>query len=294
MRTARLQHSKYKNTGILFELLARQVTADTLGGNEKSPALEIIREFFNPITELGKELQLYRALIESGKLSEPKALKLIDLVLEQRKLLSNSKLNEKKYLLVKAISSAYSIKEFLSSKIPNYKVHASIYKTFVGDTTPGVVGPSTLSGAVQSRFTIVEYLVVDSSNDDVKKRTLIESYKAEQEDLRLLTYRIVVDRFNDKYKELDEQQKVLLREYINNISNTNSLREHINAEVPKIKNAIRERIRHVDDKVVRIKLEEVVNQLGTIKKGKTVQDSQVTALMIGYEIVKEIDNVQDS
>lgn len=293
MSSSKLAHSKYKNTGILFELLARQVTADTLGGQDVSPALNIIREFFNPITELGKELQLYRALIEAGKLSDVKALKLIDLVLEQRKLLNSTKLNEQKYRLVKAIGSAYPLKEFLASKIPNYKVHASIYKTFIAGTNPSVIGPMDISTVAQARFTIVEHLAAKASGPQVRKNTLLESYKVEQEDLRLLTYRILVDRFNEKYKTLNGQQKVLLREFINNISNTNSLREHINTEVPKIKREIQRRVKGVDDKVVRIKLGEVVNQLETIKKGKTVRDHQVTALMIAYEIVKELDHVRE-
>lgn len=286
MKTSRVSHSKYKNTGILFELLARQVTADTLNDRENSPALSLIREFFRPSSELGKELQLYRVLLEATNLSEPKALKLIDLVLEQRRKLGTAKLNESKYLLVRAIKDEYPLKEFLQSKIPNYKVYASIYKTFTLGITPSDVGD-----IAKSRFTIVEHMIVADGKSHASA-TLIETFKAEQEDLRLLTYRILVDMFNEKYQGLDTHQKILLREYINNISNTNSLREYINEEVPRVKKEIRTRIRAVDDKVVRIKLEEVLNQLDTIKKGNTVRDNQVTALMIGYEIIKEIDRVQ--
>ena len=258
MSSRKVTHSKYKNTGILFELLARQVTVDTLNDRENSPALRVIREFFRPTSELGKELQLYRVLLEATNLSEPRALKLIDLVLEQRRKLGSAKLNEAKYLLVRAIKDAYPLKEFLQSTIPNYKVYASIYKTFVSEATPKGICLTEVGDVAKSRFTIVEHMIVS----DKKSRasvTLIESFKAEQEDLRLLTYRILVDKFNEKYKGLDERQKILLREYINNLSNTNSLREYINVEVPKVKKEIKARIRTIDDKVVRIKLEEVLN-----------------------------------
>jgi hypothetical protein len=285
-------HSKYRNTGILFELLTRQVTADTLNGRENSPALNIIREYFKPTTELGKELQLYRALLEATNLSEPRALKLIDLVLDQRKKLRDSKLNEQKYGLIKAVRDAYPLKDFLSSKIPDYKIFASIYKVFVCEST-GDFDARDVSDLAKSRFTIVEHIAAKDT-EDRKKTTLIESYKAEAEEVRLLSYKILVDRFNEKYKSLDGKQKKLLREYINNVANTNSLRDHINTEIPIVKQEIRARLKGVDDKVVRIKLEEVLHQLDTVKKGKTVRDNQVTALMIAYEIIKEIDVAQDA
>ena len=291
MKSPKVVHSKYKNTGILFELLTRQVTADTLNGLKISPALNIIREFFLSSAELGKELQLYKALLEAEKLSEVKSLKFIEFVLEQRVRLNTRKLNEQKYHLVKAIKNAYPLKEFLQSKIPNYTAYASVYKLFLAEVSGGVT-PTTVSDITKSRFTIVEHMTRTNESQE-KNRTLIESFKSEQEDLRLLTYRILVDNFNEKYKDVDENQRTLLREYINNISNTNSLREHINSEVPRVKQEIQSRIRDIDDKVIRIKLEEVVKQLDTIKKGRTVRDNQVTALMIGYEIIKEIDDVQD-
>ncbi len=292
MKSPKVVHSKYKNTGILFELLTRQVTADTLNGRETSAALNIMREFFVSSAELGKELQLYRALLEAEKLTEIKALKFIELVLEQRTKLNTRKLNEQKYHLVKAIKNAYPLKEFLQSKIPNYTAYASIYKLFLAESSLGGVVPSTVSDIVKARFTIVEHMTGTSKAKE-KNKTLIETFQAEHESLRLLTYRILVDRFNEKYKDVDENQRTLLREYIHNVSNTNSLREHINSEVPKVKAEITSRIRDIDDKVIRIKLEEVVKQLETIKKGRTVRDNQVTALMIGYEIIKEIDDVQD-
>lgn len=292
MKSSGVSHSKYKNTGILFELLTRQVTADTLNDRDNSPALSIIREFFRPSSQLGKELQLYRALLDASNLSEPKALSFVDLVLEQRIKLNTARLNEQKYYLVRTIKNAYPLKEFLQSKIPNYKVYASIYKTFATESSPSGITPSDVSDVASARFTIVEHMT-NVSKSEAKTKTLVESFKAQQEDLRLLAYRILVDKFNDKYKGLNNEQKTLLREYINNIANTNSLREHINTEVPRVKQEIRSRLRDVDDKVVRIKLQEVTNQLDTIKKGNTVRDNQVTALMIGYEIIKEIDRVQE-
>jgi hypothetical protein len=290
----RVQHSKFKNTGILFELLVRQVTVDTLSDSEKSSALQLIRKYFRPETTMGKELILYRSLMDTDKLPEARANKLLEMIVKHRKKLSNRKLSEQKYELIKEVKELYPLKEFLSSKIPNYKVYASIYKTFATEGSSSDVDICDINDVAAARFTILEHLTQTSTEESKDKVTLIESFKSQQEDLRLLTYKVLVDKFNEKYKNLSVEQKNLLREYINNVSNTNSLREHVNSEVPRIKQELQARLRSIDDKVVRIKLKEVISQLDNIKKGRIVRDNQVSALMVAYELVKEIDNVTEA
>lgn len=289
MASAKIVHSKYRNAGILFELLARQVTADTLNGRESSPAVGIIRKYFSPQTELGKELVLYRSIYEATKLSEPRALKYLDLVLEQRRKLDPKKLSEQKYQLVKEIKDTYPLKEFLSSKIPQYKVYASIYKTFLSEATPYSIDISDIQEVAQARFLIVDHMSgISKVVTDNKPADLLEAYKSQQEDLRLLTFKILTEKFNDKYRGLDEKQKVLLREYINNVSNTNSLRQYINDEVPILKRELERLHTFVPNKVTKIKLKEVVGQLDGLTKGRTVKDNQVAGLMIAYQLLKEL------
>ena len=59
----KVKHSKIKNTGIIFECLMRQVTADVISGQKKSYALDILKKNFNEHTELGKEIILYTTLL---------------------------------------------------------------------------------------------------------------------------------------------------------------------------------------------------------------------------------------
>lgn len=293
MSVSKIQHSKFKNTGILFELLVRQVTADTLEGKNSSKAAEIIREFFKPSTELGKELILYRALFTEKNLTEGRALKFIDMILEQRKKLNSTRLSEQKYQLVKRIKSTYPIKEFFETSIPLYRVYASIYKTFLAEIS-GNIDISEITEVAQSRFTLVEYLMGTKKDiTDNKTNHLIETLKAQDESLRLLTFKILIERFNQKYKNLNDSQKKLLREYINNAANTNSLKNYILIEVPKVQTELANRIRVVNNRVMQIKLHEVISQLTALEKSKTIRDNQVSALMIAYEIIKEIKNNED-
>lgn len=286
----RIQHSKYKNPGILFELLVRQVTVDTLQGKDNSPAVRMLRDYFKPTTELGKELVLYRTLVEQTNLSENKANKVLDLVVSQRKKIDSKKLNRQKYELVKEIKEQYPLKDFLSSRIPQYKVYASIYKTLISESRPEKIDICDISDVANARFTIVEHMSADGEVTP-KQHKLVESFKSQQEDLRLLTYKILVDRFNEKYRDLDKKQKTLLREFINNVSNTNSLREYVNSEVPIIKKELKSRLLRIDDAVTKIKLKEAISSLDSVMKGKVVKENQISALMVAYELVKEIDRV---
>lgn len=290
MARSNMTHKKYKNTGILYELLVRQITVDTMNSEKESPALRLIRDYFKPSSELGKEHILYRTLLESVNLTEGKANILVDLVLKERRALNNRKLSEQKYELVREIKELYDIKDFLSAKIPNYRVYASIYKTFLSESKPEKIDVRDVGDVAKARFTITEHMMnpLQAQKNESK---LLEYFRNQTEDLRLLTYKILVDKFNEKYATLNEEQKVLLREYINNISNTNDLRDYINAEVPKVQSKLKKQIRKIDNKVTRIKLNEVVSQLDNVAKGNVVKDAQVSALLIAYQIVREIDEI---
>jgi len=290
MARSNVVHKKYKNTGILFELLVRQITVDTMNSKKESPALRLVREYFKPTSELGKEYILYRTLLESINLTESKANTLIDIVLKERRALNNRRLSEQKYELVREVKELYDLKDFLSAKIPNYRVYASIYKTFLSESKPEKIDVRDVADVARARFTITEHMMSKPSNQK-RESKLLEYFRNQTEDLRLLTYKVLVDKFNAKYANLNEEQKVLLREYINNISNTNDLRDYINKEVPKVQRKLKKRINKVDNEVTRIKLQEVVSQLDNVAKGKVVRDAQVSALLVAYQIIREIDDI---
>lgn len=292
MKSKTISNSKVKNTGVLFELLVRQITAETLAGKQTSPALDIMKKFFNSSTELGKELQLYRAFLETPKsLTETKALDYVDLVVAQRKNLDERKLANEKYNLVKEIKDCYNLKDFLGCKIPNYTMLASIYKTFVNEIVKDKSFTIlNIQDVATARFSIVEHLlkVQNVKKSDDSKNILLEEYRRESEELRLLAYKLAVDKFNDRYDNLNVKQKSLLREYINNVATENTFYEYISNEIPKLKGALIKKASNIQEKVLSIKLLEVANQLDTIGKVKEIKDNEVAALMIAYEILKEI------
>ena len=210
--------------------------------------------------------------------------------MKARQKLQNKKLRTEKYNLIKEIKKNYKVEDFFRARIPNYKVYASIYKKFIVETTP-ITNPSE---EVESTFSIIEHITRNKSKPKNTESQVLTEFKGEDKDLRLLAYQILVDKFNQKYKTLNESQKNLLKNYINNISNTNSLKEFIDGEVVNIEKELNKHLPNVDDTITKIKLTEAVKQLDNLTKGKIVKDKQVLTLMRYYELVKELRDVHEN
>ena len=279
----KLKHSKYKNTGILFELLVRQITADILDGKESSPANKLLKTHFSENTYLGKEQRLYQLLIEETTNDRSKAESLLNAVANSYKKLPSKELASARYELVREIKETYPINDLFRAKIKNYKTYASIFKLFESHNPHIYCEPTEI---VESTDTIIRNLC--STATDKNEVVDVNDYEKQNEDLRLIAYKLLVDNFNKKYSSLDDSQQKLLKNYINNISNTNSLREYVDAQVPLIKKEIEKYSKFVDDDVVKIKLKEVVSQLDKTTDGKVVKDSQVSTLLMSYELIKEL------
>ena len=279
----KIRHSKFKNTGFLFELLTRQITLEVLNGSEEK-SKEIIKEFFAGKTELSKELRLFNLLINEKYNSENKAEKFIDAILEAHTRLNYSKLKREKYNLVKSIKETLDIDNFLSSPVTNYKILASVHKLFEAKT----LNVNDVKDVFDSKLTLVEHISTKTTTLKQKETKLVEDYKKQEKDLRLLTFKILTESFNKKYTNLNENQKSLLREYINNVSNTSKFGEYFEKELIKTITELHSMYKGMKDKITKIKLRETINVLKKQKLGKKILDEQVSALMLSYELIKEI------
>ena len=283
-----IKHSKYKNTGVLFELLVRQITLEVLNGDKTEHAKRIVKEFFANGTELNKELRLYELLLKEKYNSENRAEKFVDVVCQRHSKLNEAKLAKEKYSLIKEIASKFDIEKFLSSPITNYKVLASIYKVFEAKKTDSY----DIKDIFNSKITLIENIISKPAKkqnvSNVEDAKLLESYKQQDKDIRMLTYKILVETFNKKYTNLDTKQKTLLKEYINNMNNTSKFSEYVSTEIPKISKGLRIIESKLTDKVTKIKLNETISVLEKMKIGKTISDSQVSSIMLSYELIKEL------
>ena len=272
----RVKHSKVKNTGLIFELLVRQVASDTMN-NKNSKSLQLIKRHFRPKSELSKELKLYRTVSTEKFKTENKAEKFVDAVVRARKDINESQLRRDKYNLIKDLKSNFNINEFFKSRVNNYKLQASTYKLFE------YTEADDPKEYVDSKFTLVEHV---QDQPQIKKMgTLIEE---QNKDVRILASKLVVDKFNNKYSKLTAPQKRILKEYINNVTNSVKLRRYILTETKKLHESISSLKTSIPSKVIRIKLNEVANLLNKLGKKHIVEDKDVLTMLRYYELVNEL------
>ena len=278
-------HSKIKNTAILFELLSRQVAADTISGVEASPALTIIKEFFKADSALAKELMLYQTLLKEKYNNSEKANYLLNTVIKLRNKLNSNQLKEQKYKLIREIKKYYNLIDFFKTNLSEYKIYASTYRVFEG------VSVAKVSEVVQSRYTILEHLV-RKPKSKINEEKGTENYLAQDSEIRLLAYKLMIDKFNEKYVDLSIKQKNILKEYINNISNTTALRDFILLESKSLNISIKKVLPKVQDKITTLKLNEVCNMITKLEKVKTIKEEHVLSLLLYHELLKELKNVK--
>ena len=278
------KHSKIRNTGILFELLTRQITVDVLNNNKKAQAAKILKEFFNKNTQLGKEYELYKVLTTENYKSENKANHLVDAVISTRQKLNNSQLKREKYNLIKEIKDTYDINDFFKAKISNYKVMASIFNLLENkDASPLSI--------VNSKVTLLEHITGKTLENKPKKDVVMEDYAKYDKDTRLLTYKVLLEKFNDKYSGLGENQKSLLKEYVNSVTNSPALKSFINKEIKTVKKEITGYSKKVEDKAVVVKLTETRDMIKPLCKKSSVNDDNVINLLNYYELVNELKTI---
>jgi len=278
-----IKHSKYKNSGILFELLVRQITADTLDGKD-SQARRILQEYFVK-TELGREYKLYETLSKNTNLSEAKANIVLTSLLESSKHLNRGLLKRQKYNLIKEIKKSYDVNKFFRHKLPNYKSQAAFYTLVEIKSNPNL---NNIKHEISNKITILEHLSTPKAKEEIKQ-TVLEEFKNYDTDLKTLTYRVLLEKFNGKYDNLNTDQKTVLKELITSIDNTPRLKEFYNGKVNEIKTTLTNLNINIKDKATQIKINEVVKILPTIDKKSKVKDDDLINLLQYYDLIEELE-----
>ena len=283
----KIKHSKYKNTGILFELLVRQITADTLKG-VNSPAIDILKEHFVK-TSLGKEYKLYESILKSKVVSEGRATLVIDTLLEASTKFNRKSLKKQKYNLINQIKKHYDLESFFGSKVSNYKELAALYTLIESINSKKISNPKQL---VDNKITLLEHLTKKEIKED-SKQTIMEEFSGYDKDVRTLTYKVLLEKFNTKYDSLTNDQKQVLKEYINSVESTPDLRNFYNTKINELKATLKEENINVKDKAIQIKITEVAKYLTELDKTDKVGDDNLVDLLRYYQLVNEIQVAND-
>ncbi len=283
----KIKHSKYKNTGLIFELLVKQVAADTLSRKE-SPAIKVIKKFYTGNTSLVREFKLYDFVLKNKGVGSKKAETIVSTIVEISRKIDINSLRKQKYELIKELKSHYDLEEFFSIKVESYKPLAALYCLLEAQNTPDLVDPTVF---VDNKTTILEHLTQSKISQGDVKNALIEEYSKYDKDLRLLTYKILLEKFNDQYKDLLPEQKNILKEFIISANSSTRLRNIVNEEVTALKKSISELKQRISDEIVKIKLEEIYKSMTLVKNTQKVDDNHLVSLMQYYELVNELKNL---
>ena len=278
-----IKHSKYKNTGVLFELLVRQATSDLMS-NTDPKAVKIFKKYFTD-TELAKEYNLYSTVLNAPKLNENKAEILVSTITEQAKKLDRVKLDKEKYNLIKEIKKHYDLDNFFKAKIEAYKIYASIYTLIENQISKEFSDTKQL---ITNKLALLEHITKESLTERKVASKVVEEFMKEDKEIRVLAYKILVEKFNDKYSGLSEDQKDLLKEYINSISDTKRLRTYLNTKLLEVKTEITSLKATTKDRILQIKLNEVLNFIKPMNPNESIKDEVLIGLMQYYQLISEL------
>lgn len=280
----RIKHSKYKNTGLIYELLVRQIAADTIA-NTPSPAIKILKKYYGANSSFAKEFKLYEFVSKNKGVSRDKAESIISTITEISRRLDQGVIRSQKYNLIADIKEHYSLEDFFSIKVADYKVLAALYCLLEAQTNSELVDPQVF---VDNKVTILEHLTLQPTSTNSARESLIEEYSKYEKDLKLLTYKILLEKFNDKYDNLNNDQKMVLREFITSVSSSNKLKDFINTKLKEIASKLGKTIEEIEDDILKIKLTEVKNNIVFLSKKDKVKDSNLSLLMQYYELLHEL------
>ncbi len=264
-------------------MLVRKLTSETMS-SDKTVTVDIIKKYFGKNTELAKELQLYNSMIKEQHKTEARALDFIRTIRESYNNLNQSVLKRQRYNLVKEISENFVFERVAKIHINNYKALASIYMLFEYNDSDNPKRLMECKNAVLEHTLLTEKVMLP-------KDELLETFSKQEKDTRLLAYKLMIDKFNDKYSVLSESQKHLLNKYITNVNDTEALREYVSKVIPTLKMRLAEHVKHTTDKVTKIKVQRLSEMLCNVETMKRLKESHIVSLMRYMDLIDELNRV---
>lgn len=283
----KIKHSKYKNTGLIYELLIKQIASDTLS-NSKSRAIPILKKYFGSDTLISKEYRLYETVQKNKGISSNKAESILSTITEISRRLDYKLLRKAKYNLISELKEHYDLDQFFSIKSPDYKVFAALYCLLEAQNNNELVDPKVF---IDNKSTILEHLTHKEQDESEIRDSLVEEFGKYDKDLKLLTYKILLEKFNSKYKLLSSTQKEILREFIISVNSTSKLRDYVNVKLEEVKELLSNQLDKIDNEVVKIKIQEIIKNIYPLSKKEVVDDFTLSLVLEYYELNNELDSL---
>ena len=161
----KIKHSKFRNTGLIFELLVKQIAADTLD-NKDSSAVKVMKKYYSGTSSLAKEYKLYEFIIKNKNVTQSKAEAILSTITEVSRKLDQKTLRSQKYELISEIKKYYDLDEFFGMQVRDYKPLAALYCLLEAQNNDNLINPQIL---IDNKTTILEHLTSAQQNEEEVK-----------------------------------------------------------------------------------------------------------------------------
>ena len=268
-----MKHNKKRNTAFIYETLSRELTQAIVDkkAEKKDLIVGLVKEHFNRGSILGKEVALYKTLLETNNIQQ----KLADRILQETKIayaqLDDKEVFDAQSRIIATINKKLG-KDVWSNFVPNFKSLASVNAIF---------SPKT---AIKQKV-LFEQAIVDRMSAEA---SLIKSENLKSIDN--LAYQSFISKFNEKYGDLLKEQKDLLNRFITSFADDGfELRLYLNEELSRLKSRVEETAQHVNEKALSESLDNVSEYLEGFRKREFTEDD-LNKILKTQELLREIDS----
>lgn len=283
----KIKHSKFKNIGLIYELLVKQITSDLMDRKD-SPAVNILRKYYtNSNSPIVQEYGLYKVIAEGVDLTTVKANNLINAVLQAAKTINVRKLSELRYQMVSEIKEHYDVDKFFSVPVKDYKTLAALYCLLETERSGEFVDPKSI---VYNKMTLLEHMIRRLQPQDQVVDNILEEYSNYDKDLRLLVFKVLLEKYNEKYGKLLGEQKAVLKRFMS-IGSEKELQEYVNEEFSKLLSEIQQCQDRVPAGIEKIKLKEAMKMLQPVPATEKVGDDHIIKVLQFYDLLYELKKI---
>jgi len=275
--SAKIKHNKKRNTIFLYEALVRELTKATVEKDQdkRETILSIVKEHFNTNTTMGREVRIYKNILETKDTKTTIAEKILSESKIEYSVLNKKQIFTEQSQMISKINKELS-KDVFTTFVPNYKNLATLHQVF-----------NNLDLSAKQRVLLEEealQLMIEGTQGVEKK---------ELKHIDNLVFKSFVERFNNEYTGLLEEQKTLLSRFIaSGVGEDLEFQIYLNTEIGRLKEEVsvaKETKEFVEDNEMTEKADQVLGLLETFSQ-KPLEDGDLKKILKIQELAREIKN----
>jgi phage host-nuclease inhibitor protein Gam len=137
----------------------------------------------------------------------------------------------------------------------------------------------------------LEHLTAANIKESAIRDEVINELENSDKDIKFLAYKILMEKFNDKYDDLSPNQKTILKEYINSVDNTPRLKEFYTGKINEIKTELKTLNKKTQNPVTKIKINEIISLIQPPAKNAKLTDDNLVDLLQYCDLINELESV---